>query len=124
MLESQALLRAVTIGSLLLSVSACVKASFIPTGAVYPAKPPNCDIPVFSSAIPERPYEELGLVEGQGEGWKSDLEDVLPKLKEKACLAGGDGIILFSSDTFAQGAEGGRVQRVTATVIRWKQNRY
>jgi hypothetical protein len=109
--------------SLLLGVTACVHATFVPTGAAYPAKAPNCEIRVFSSALPERPYEELGLVEGEGDWWKSDLEDVLPKLEEEACLAGGDAIILFSTDTFAEGEDGIRVQRLTATVIRWKRRR-
>lgn len=103
-----------------LVLGGCVSATFVPTGSVYPPKAPDCEMPVFSSAVPERPYDELGLVEGEGDWWKSDLEDVLPKLKEEACLAGGDGLILFSSDTFAEGDDGVRVQRLTATVIRWR----
>lgn len=103
----------------LLAATACVSATFVPTGAPYPPKPADCELQIFSSALPERPYEELGLVEGDGKWWKSDLEDVLPKLREEACRAGGDGLILFSSDTFAEGEDGIRVQRVTATVIRW-----
>lgn len=104
----------------LLGIGGCVSATFIPTGRLYPAKAANCEIQVFSSALPDRPYEELGMVEGEGDSWKSDLEDLLPKLKQEACAGGGDGIILFSSDTFAEGEKGIRVQRVTATVIRWK----
>ncbi len=123
MRDSRVLLRAAGVGAALLSVCGCVKATFVPTGAVYPPKPSDCEMQVFSSAIPERSYEELGLVEGEGDWWKSNLEDVLPKLKEKACLAGGDGIVLFSSDTFAEGEEGIRVQRLTATVIRWRDGR-
>jgi hypothetical protein len=121
--NSRVLLRASAVGSVLLSVGGCVKATFVPTGAVYPPKPLDCEMQVFSSAIPERPYEELGLVEGEGDWWKSDLEDVLPKLREKACLAGGDAMVLFSTDTFAEGDKGVRVQRLTATVIRWKDGR-
>lgn len=48
-----------------------------------------------------------------------ELEDLLPKLKEEACLAGGDGLIMQSSDTFSEGEMGTRVQRISATVIRW-----
>ena len=99
-------------------MSARVFSTVHPSGLT--AKAIDCEIQVFSSAVPDRPYEEVGIVEGQGNWWKSDLEDVLPKLKEEACLAGGDGFILFSSDTFAEGEEGVRVQRLTATVIRWK----
>ncbi|GMV05698.1 MAG: hypothetical protein AMXMBFR53_19750 [Gemmatimonadota bacterium] len=106
--------------AVLLGVGGCVSTTFVPTGTLYPAKAANCEIQVFSSALPDRPYEELGMVEGEGDWWKADLEDLLPKLKEEACAGGGDGIILFSSDTFAEGEKGIRVQRVTATVIRWK----
>ncbi len=104
----------------LAGASACVKATFVPTGGASPPKAPDCQIQVFSSAVPDRPYEEMGIVEGEGSLWKADLEDVLPKLKEEACLAGGDAIIMQSNNTFAEGEDGVRVQRITATVIRWR----
>ena len=107
----------------ILGVGGCVSATFVPTGPVYPAKAMDCEIRVYSSALPDRAYEEVGIVEGEGDWWKSDLEDVLPRLKEEACLAGGDGIVLFESDTFAEGEAGIRVQRISATVIRWKAKR-
>ena len=102
-----------------------MSATFIPTqGAAYPSKSRYCEIEVFSSAVPDREYEEIGIVEGEGSAWKSDLEDVLPKLKEEACLAGGDALIMQSSDTFSERREMGqdviRVQRISTTVIRWK----
>ena len=98
-----------------------MSATFIATqGAVYPSKGRYCAIEVFSSAVPDREYEEIGIVEGEGSWWKSDLEDVLPKLMEQGCLAGGNALIIQSSSTFSEGSEGIRVQRVSATVIRWK----
>jgi hypothetical protein len=103
----------------LAGAGSCVSATFVPTGGAVTPKPVDCEIQVFSSAVPERPYVEMGIVEGEGSWWKSDLEDVLPKLKEEACLAGGDAIIMQSTDTFAEGEDGIRVQRITATVIRW-----
>jgi len=102
------------------AMQACASATFVPTGGAYPAKAVDCDIAVFSSSLPDRDYEEMGIVEGQGDMWKAELADILPKLKEEACLAGGDAIIMQSNDTFAEGKEGIRVQRVTATVIRWR----
>ena len=105
----------------LLGAAGCVHATFVQTGTRYPARVAGCQVEVFSSTLPHRPYEELGIVEGEGDWWKSDLEDVLPKLKEEACRAGGDALILIDSDTFAEGDQGIRVQRVTATVIRWKR---
>ncbi|MEJ2206566.1 MAG: hypothetical protein P8170_20940 [Gemmatimonadota bacterium] len=40
----------------------CVSATFVPTGGAYPPKAPDCEIQVFSSAVPERDYEEMGIV--------------------------------------------------------------
>jgi hypothetical protein len=111
-------IRAATVGILFLSAG-CATATFVPTGSAYPPRPKDCELEVFSSAPPQRAYEEVGIVEGEGNMWKADLEDVLPRLKEKACLAGGHAIILLSSDTFAEGEDGVRVQRIQATVIRW-----
>ena len=115
--------RVLRVGALLLAaggVVGCVEATFVPTGATYPPKAPDCDLEVFSSGAPERAYEEVGIVEADGDWWKSDLEDVLPKVKEEACLAGGDAIIIQESDVFSEGDAGIRVQRLTATVIRWR----
>lgn len=121
MSRSRTLLGLTCSAAALLGVVGCVSATFVPTGTVYPAKAADCEIQVFSSGSPDRPYEEVGIVEGEGDLWKSDLEDVLPRLKEEACAGGGDGIILFSTDTFAEGDAGIRVQRITATVIRWRR---
>ena len=103
------------------ALAGCLSATFVPTvETVYPPRPPDCEIEVFSAAAPDRPYDEIGIVEGEGSAWKSDLEDLLPVLREEACLAGGDAIILQRGDTFAEGEDGIRVQRITATVIRWR----
>ena len=98
----------------------CLSATFVPTSGAYPARASDCDIKVFSSAVPDRKYEEIGIVEGVGSAWKADLEAVLPKLKEEGCRAGGDALIMQSSDAFSQGRDGIRTQRISATVIRWK----
>lgn len=105
--------------SAVIVVGGCASATFVPTRGAYPAKTVDCELEVFSSTLPDRAYEEVGIVEGEGNLWKADLEDVLPKLKEEACLAGGDGIIMQSNNTFAEGRDGVRVQRISATVIRW-----
>ena len=102
----------------------CVTATFVPTvGTAYPARPVDCELEIFSSAIPDREYEEIGIVEAEGSAWNSDLEDVLPAMREEACLAGGDGIILQRGDTFTEGDDGMRVQRIIATVFRWSQSK-
>lgn len=103
----------------LVVLGGCVGASFVQTGDVYAPRAANCHIEVFSSALPARDYEELGIVEGEGSLWKADIADVLPKLKEQACYAGGDGIVIQSSQVTAEGEDGHRHRHTYATVIRW-----
>ena len=114
------LLRVASCLSTIVAAGGCASATFVPTQGAYPSKGRYCEIEVFSSAVPDREYEEIGIVEGEGSAWKADLEDVLPKLKEEGCRAGGDALIMESSDTFSQGRDGIRTQRISATVIRWK----
>ena len=115
------LLRLVSCLAAIVVSGGCVSATFIPTqAAAYPSKSSSCEIEVFSSAVPDREYEEIGIVEGEGSAWKSGLEDILPKIMGEGCLAGGDALIIQSSDTFSEGRDGMKVQRISATVIRWK----
>jgi hypothetical protein len=114
------LLRVVSCLSTIVVAGGCASATFVPTQGAYPSKGRYCEIEVFSSAVPDREYEEIGIVEGEGSWWKAELEVVLPKLLEEGCLAGGDALIMQSNDTFSEGRDGIRVQRISATVIRWK----
>jgi len=115
------LLRLVSCVATIVVSGGCVSATFIPTqAAAYPPRSSSCEIEVFSSAVPDREYEEIGIVEGEGSAWKSGLEDILPKIMGEGCLAGGDALIIQSSDTFSEGKDGMTVQRISATVIRWK----
>ena len=106
---------------LLFPVFTCSSAKFVQTGSLYPAHPDDCDIEVFSSKQPDREYEELGILEGEGSMGFDSLEKVLPKMKIEACRAGGDAIILMSSqksaDIFSDGSDD--QLNVMATVIRW-----
>ncbi len=116
------ILGALVIASLL---GGCSSARFIATGNTYPPRPEDCQIEVFSSRIPDREYVELGILEGEGSLGADTLARVLPKMKQKACEAGGDAIILGSSgksmnvsgdDNWISSDE---KLNVTATVIRW-----
>ena len=110
----------VLVGSLLL-FSGCLSANFTPTsGRLYEPRPSNCDIEGFSSGVPDRAYEEVGIVEGKGTAWKAELRDVLPAIMEEGCRAGGDGIIIGSMDLLGEGKENVPAQVIQATVIRWK----
>ena len=99
-----------------------MSATFVPTQSTpYPPRGMYCEIEVISTRVPEgKRYQELGIVEAEGSAWKSDLEDLLPKMMQEGCLAGGDALIILSSDTYSEGRDGIPVQRISATVIRWE----
>ncbi len=100
----------------------CSSARFIATGAAYPPQSDECSIEVFSSKLPDREYEELGIIEGEGSLGADTLEKILPKMKREACRAGGEGMILTSNQKFSSellGDDGDDKLNVTATVIRW-----
>ena len=103
----------------------CSSAKFIATGKSYSAKPDDCQIEVFTSKQPDRAYEELGILEGEGFLGADSFEDVLPKMKIEACRAGGDAIILISSQKSVDVSGDDDIitsddkLNVTATVIRW-----
>ena len=69
------LLRVASCLSTIVVAGGCVSATFVPTQGAYPSKGRYCEIEGFSSAVPDREYEEIGIVEGEGSAWKSDLED-------------------------------------------------
>lgn len=102
-------------------LAGCVHTKYTPLDGYYPARPADCDVQVFTSGPPRRDYHEIGLVEGSGELWKADLQDILPKIREEACLAGGDAIVLLSSDRIVVPDYDGATEELhaVATVIRW-----
>ena len=63
----------------------------------YPAKSEQCKIDVFRHKIPDKKFEEIAFLSNNG--LVVDLLRVLPDLKKKACLAGGDAIIFSQKDT-------------------------
>lgn len=103
-----------------LFIHGCATANFIQTGPSYTSKPDDCAIEVFSSKLPEREYEELGLLEGEGFLGGDTMEKILPKLKAEACKAGGDAIILQSAQKYVNDIDDENMH-VTATVIKWVQ---
>ncbi len=104
---------------LVLSASGCAHAWFTPTGNAYAPRPDDCDIEVFSTGTPTAAYEELGLLEGEGDLWKANMSDLLPELKKEACRAGGDAIILQAGQRYATGEDGDDKLYASATVIRF-----
>ena len=104
-------------------LTGCVSVTYIPTADLYPPKAPDCDIEVFSAGPPSRAYQEIGILEGEGTFWQADLEDMLPRLREEACMAGGDAIVLISAQVVATGSTDDLDQELHAfaTVIRWNE---
>ena len=96
----------------------CASAKFIRTGPSVAAKPDDCHIEIFSSKLPDREYEELGILEGEGFLGGDTLEMILPKMKREACRAGGDAIILKSYQKYVDDSSDENLN-VTATVVRW-----
>jgi len=78
--------RAIAVIVSVAAVAGCASAKFIPTREAFPAKPENCAMEIFTSKAPDRAYEEIGIIEGEG------------MLGEQACLAGGDALILISTE--------------------------
>jgi len=114
--------RAATILPGVLLAGACVTTKYVATGAVYPPREEGCVVEVFSTAPPQRPYEEIGLVEAEGSLWKADLEDVLPELRKEACHVGGDALVLLSANRYATGGDDvldDEELYAVATVIKW-----
>ena len=115
-------LNSIALGLIIIILS-CASAKFIATGSSYPARPDDCTVEVFSSKLPDREYEELGVIEGEGSFGYDTLEKVLPKMKIEACRAGGDAIILMSSqksvDIYDDSSD--EQLNVMATVIRWTE---
>ena len=103
-----------------LFIQGCTSAKFIQTGQSYTSKPDDCVIEVFSTKLPDREYEELGLLEGEGFLGGDTMEMILPKLKAEACKAGGDAIILKSAQKYVNDMDDENMH-VTATVIKWVQ---
>jgi len=102
----------------MMSLGGCASAKFIRTGPSYAAKPEDCPIEVFTSKKPDRKYEELGIIEGEGTWGADSMEMILPKMKQEACRAGGDAIILLSQQKYVD-RDSDENLNVTATVIKW-----
>ena len=116
--------RAIAVIASVAVVAGCASAKFIPTREAFPAKPANCAMKVFSSRAPDRAYQEIGIIEGEGMLGKESLEDVLPEMMKQACLAGGDALIITSNERISV-SDGGDFMgsseelHTVATVIVW-----
>lgn len=102
-------------------IGCIASAKFIKTGPSADAKSNDCYIEIFNSKVPEREYYELGILEGEGIFGLASVEQVLPKLKEKACQAGGDAIIIKTVQKYVDDSDDEKIH-IIATVIKWRSN--
>jgi hypothetical protein len=93
-------------------------AKFIQTGPVLAAKPDDCPIAVFYTKLPDRDYDELGIIECEGLSGEASVEKVLPTLKQTACQAGGDAVIIKTVQK-VENPDDEKIY-VTAAVIKWR----
>ena len=103
-------------------IGCSVSAKFIKTGPSVDAKSSDCPIEIFNSKVPEREYVELGILEGEGMFGLASVEKVLPKLKEEACRAGGDAIIIKTVQKYVDDSDDTKIH-IIATVIKWRSNK-
>ncbi len=109
----------ISVLSIIVIITGCShSANFIKTGPFMVAKPGNCPIEVFNSKNPEREYQELGVIESEGQYGYDSFEKVLPELKEEACENGGDAIIIKSIQKYVDNSNSEKIY-INATVIKW-----
>ena len=75
----------------------------------HPAKSKQCKIDVFRHKKPDKQFEEITLLEPTMAGYPT-----IHELKESACLAGGDAIIIKQYSH-------GYMRKTSATVIKYKE---
>ena len=92
-------------------LSGCVGAwKYTPTtSATASARPADCQLELFSTP-PQRPYEELGVLEPSPSVARS-AEDFLKEIRPSACAAGGDAVLAFVND---------RGTYIRGTVLRYR----
>ena len=78
----------------LLLLTGCTSISTVELSSKsYPAKPENCTIELITQK-PDKKFKELILLDIES---VNHLPDLMPDIKKRACLAGGDAIIIKSS---------------------------
>jgi len=68
----------------------------------FTRKPRNCDIQVLTQMPSDRKYEEISIINASGN--VRSLNEMLPKIKAKACEIGADAIVVKTSTTRSKDA--------------------
>ena len=84
----------------LLAVAGCASNELTLLGdKKYAAKPSGCKLDVYRQK-PNRKHIEIGMVNARGSQamfTSKSVKGLLPKIKESACAAGGDAVVLHST---------------------------
>lgn len=109
---------------LLVAVWGCAPELRVTRFNTYPPRPPGHEIKIYRTTLPDRPYEEIGLVRSRQRNKFISMEEVLESLKKAAREMGGDAIIGLAETNEAQGFVGntGILDRdpvLSGTVIRF-----
>ena len=109
---------------LLAAVCGCTAATRVTRFGTYPTRPPAHQIRIYMTTLPDRPYEEIGIVSSRQRNKFISMEAVMESLKKEAREMGGDAIIGFTEVNEAQGFVGdtGILDRdpvLSGTVIRF-----
>ncbi len=110
---------------LIAAVSSCAPATRVTRFAMYPPRPLDHPIKIYRTTLPDKPFEEIGLVNSRQRNKFISMEAVFEFLKMEARKMGGDAIIGLSEVNEARGFVGGRLDRdpvLSGTVIRFLDN--
>ena len=105
-------------------VFGCTPATRATRFATYPPRPPGHEVRIYKTTLPNRRYEEIGLVSSRQRNKLISMESVLKALKNEARQMGGDAIIGLTEVNETQGFAGdtGRLDRdpvLSGTVVRF-----
>jgi len=123
--QSPLILHSLPIVALILAVvCGCAPSTRVTSFETYPPRPSTHKIRIYRTTLPDRPFEEIGLVSSRQRNKFISMEAVLESLKKEAREMGGDAIIGLSEVNEAQGFVGdtGIIDRdpvLSGTVIRF-----
>ncbi len=92
----------------LVATSCAVKTSYTPTNTPprpLQAKNPS-EVQVFTSALPSRPFTDIGLIKAQERAFSSEGQ-LIPSMRSQAARVGCDGLVIQGSNNKVVGGQNG-----------------
>lgn len=78
-------------------------------GPKRPARPPNCEVEIFSDSKPEKRYEVVARIDVYvrrnkvTQGRQAVYEEAVPELRKQACKVGADAVIVLRQTVSSSG---------------------